>query len=109
MSHDTLSGVVRSVRLRSAAFHNVSCDGQWVAAASASCDIAAARHARGVARQRVSRAHGRLDGHASVASIALDVGYDSEAAFARAFKRVVGTPPAAWRRAHTAATARAPT
>jgi AraC-like DNA-binding protein len=50
-----------------------------------------------------------LDGHASVASIALDVGYDSEAAFARAFKRVVGTPPAAWRRAHTAATARAPT
>ncbi len=34
----------------------------------------------------------------SVAAIALDVGYDSEAAFARAFKRVVGTPPAAWRR-----------
>jgi AraC-like DNA-binding protein len=39
-----------------------------------------------------------LDGRASVASIAVDVGYDSEAAFARAFKRVVGTPPAAWRR-----------
>lgn len=34
----------------------------------------------------------------SVASIALEVGYDSEAAFARAFKRLVGTPPAAWRR-----------
>jgi AraC-like DNA-binding protein len=33
-----------------------------------------------------------------VASIALDVGYDSEAAFARAFKRSVGSPPAAWRR-----------
>jgi AraC-like DNA-binding protein len=35
---------------------------------------------------------------ASVASIALDVGYESEAAFARAFKRLVGSPPAAWRR-----------
>jgi transcriptional regulator GlxA family with amidase domain len=34
-----------------------------------------------------------------VADIALDVGYDSEAAFARAFKRMVGLPPAAWRRA----------
>jgi len=35
---------------------------------------------------------------ATVASVALDVGYDSEAAFARAFKRTVGLPPAAWRR-----------
>jgi len=35
----------------------------------------------------------------NVASVALDVGYDSEAAFARAFKRAVGMPPAAWRRA----------
>ena len=34
-----------------------------------------------------------------VADIALEVGYDSEAAFTRAFKRMVGTPPAAWRRA----------
>ena len=31
--------------------------------------------------------------------IALDVGYDSEAAFSRAFKREVGAAPAAWRRA----------
>jgi AraC-like DNA-binding protein len=38
------------------------------------------------------------DTHSSVASIALDVGYDSEAAFARAFKRIVGAPPGAWRR-----------
>jgi AraC-like DNA-binding protein len=36
-----------------------------------------------------------------VADIALEVGYDSEAAFARAFKRMVGMPPAAWRKAHT--------
>ncbi|MEO8249643.1 MAG: AraC family transcriptional regulator [Burkholderiales bacterium] len=39
-----------------------------------------------------------LDTRATVAAIALDVGYDSEAAFARAFKRQVGKPPAAWRR-----------
>lgn len=45
------------------------------------------------------------EGRAPVASIALEVGYDSEAAFSRAFKRVAGKPPAAWRRAsepHTA-------
>lgn len=36
----------------------------------------------------------------TVATIALDVGYDFEAAFARAFKRMVGMPPAAWRRTH---------
>lgn len=34
----------------------------------------------------------------SVLSVAQDVGYDSEAAFSRAFKRLVGQPPAAWRR-----------
>jgi AraC-like DNA-binding protein len=35
----------------------------------------------------------------TVAHIALAVGYEAEAAFSRAFKRLVGTPPAAWRRA----------
>ena len=39
-----------------------------------------------------------LESRAPIASIALDVGYDSEAAFSRAFKRLVGKPPAAWRR-----------
>ena len=38
------------------------------------------------------------DTAASVASIALEVGYESEAAFSRAFKRAIGTPPALWRR-----------
>jgi AraC-like DNA-binding protein len=38
------------------------------------------------------------NGHATVATIAQEVGYDSEAAFARAFKRATGLPPAAWRR-----------
>ncbi len=46
-----------------------------------------------------------LETRATVAAIALDVGYDSEAAFARAFKRQVGKPPAAWRRDRDAAVA----
>jgi AraC-like DNA-binding protein len=37
-------------------------------------------------------------GRDTVATIALEVGYDSEASFARAFKRLVGQPPATWRR-----------
>ena len=45
-----------------------------------------------------------LETRATVATIALDVGYDSEAAFARAFKRLVGKPPAAWRRGRTRGT-----
>jgi AraC-like DNA-binding protein len=40
-----------------------------------------------------------LETRETVATIALEVGYDSEAAFARAFKRLVGQPPASWRRA----------
>ncbi len=43
-----------------------------------------------------------LDTRTTVATIALEVGYDSEAAFARAFKRLVGKPPAAWRRERSA-------
>jgi AraC-like DNA-binding protein len=39
------------------------------------------------------------EGDATVATIAQEVGYESEAAFARAFKRLVGQPPAVWRRA----------
>jgi AraC-like DNA-binding protein len=36
-------------------------------------------------------------GTETVASIANRVGYDSEAAFSRAFKKVVGAPPSEWR------------
>jgi len=36
--------------------------------------------------------------HRTVAAIAQEVGYESEAAFSRAFKRLVGSPPATWRR-----------
>jgi AraC-like DNA-binding protein len=38
------------------------------------------------------------DGATKVSAVALDVGYESEAAFSRAFKKLVGVPPAAWRR-----------
>jgi AraC-like DNA-binding protein len=48
-----------------------------------------------------------LEGRATVAAVADDVGYESEAAFARAFKRLVGMPPAAWRRARELSAARA--
>jgi len=37
-----------------------------------------------------------------VIDVALNVGYESEAAFSRAFKRAVGVSPGAWRRARRA-------
>ena len=37
---------------------------------------------------------------AGLAQIANEVGYESEAAFNRAFKKCVGVPPGAWRRGH---------
>ena len=37
-----------------------------------------------------------------IASVAQEVGYDSEAAFAKAFKRLVGSTPGAWRRSVSA-------
>jgi AraC-like DNA-binding protein len=42
------------------------------------------------------------DGVAKVSAVALEVGYDSEAAFSRAFKKVAGVPPATWRTRHAA-------
>jgi len=38
------------------------------------------------------------DTRQNIAQIAFDVGYESEAAFTRAFRREMGQPPAAWRR-----------
>ena len=37
------------------------------------------------------------EGATKVSAVALEVGYDSEAAFSRAFKRMTGVPPGAWR------------
>ena len=47
-----------------------------------------------VAAQRLSRTSDPLQG------IAEEVGYESEAAFSRAFKKAYGKPPATWRREH---------
>ena len=47
---------------------------------------------------RIQLAAGRLrNGPDPIASIAADVGYESEAAFSRAFKRVTGLSPGRWR------------
>ncbi len=52
-----------------------------------------------LARWRMQLAAGLLrDTSRKVAEVALAVGYESEAAFSRAFKREVGVSPGAWRR-----------
>ncbi|MGE3510053.1 MAG: AraC family transcriptional regulator, partial [Vicinamibacterales bacterium] len=48
-------------------------------------------------RMQLAASH-LLAGNDAVASIAERVGYESEAAFSRAFKKAVGTPPSQWRR-----------
>jgi AraC family transcriptional regulator, alkane utilization regulator len=50
-------------------------------------------------RWRISLAAQQLrESQASVLEVATEIGYESEAAFNRAFKRVFGLPPATWRR-----------
>jgi AraC-like DNA-binding protein len=52
-----------------------------------------------LARWRMQVAMGKLRGSgASVAEVGAAVGYESEAAFSRAFKKVVGVAPGGWRR-----------
>jgi len=59
--------------------------------------------ARYVARWRMHVASGWLEKErASVAEVAGRLGYDSEAAFSRAFKRFIGVPPSALRRTGSA-------
>ena len=54
---------------------------------------------RYLARWRMQLASRLLvDGAAKVSAVAFDVGYQSEAAFSRAFKDIVGVSPATWRR-----------
>ena len=49
-------------------------------------------------RWRIQMAARRLaDGPAKVAAVGRDVGYASEAAFSRAFRKIAGVSPAAWR------------
>nr|MBA2492325.1 helix-turn-helix transcriptional regulator [Gammaproteobacteria bacterium] len=40
-------------------------------------------------------------GTANMATVAMEVGYESEAAFNRAFKKLTGFPPATWRKRQT--------
>ena len=52
-----------------------------------------------LASWRMQLAAARLrDTDAKVIDVALEVGYENEAAFARAFRRIVGASPGAWRR-----------
>jgi AraC-like DNA-binding protein len=54
---------------------------------------------RYITRQRLEQAARQLgESSASIPQIASSFGYESEAAFSRAFKREYGVPPAAWRR-----------
>jgi AraC-like DNA-binding protein len=51
-----------------------------------------------LARWRMQVASEMLNrGNANMATIAAEVGYESEAAFSRAFKKMMGIPPSAWR------------
>ena len=60
-----------------------------------------------LARWRMQMAARLLaDGTAKVGAIAQEVGYESEAAFSRAFKKLTGASPAAWRRDQATAPAR---
>jgi hypothetical protein len=55
-------------------------------------------------RWRIHRAMGWLrEGRAGLSEVAERVGYESEAAFSKAFKRHVGVAPGAWRRSLTSA------
>jgi AraC-like DNA-binding protein len=50
-------------------------------------------------RWRISLAATRLrESNAPIMRVAADVGYESEGAFNRAFKRELGLPPATWRK-----------
>jgi AraC-like DNA-binding protein len=52
-----------------------------------------------LAKWRMQIASGLLsDGNTNIATVAAEIGYGSEAAFSRAFKKMVGIPPSAWRR-----------
>jgi AraC-like DNA-binding protein len=52
-----------------------------------------------LAKWRMQIASGLLSsGSVNIATVAAETGYGSEAAFSRAFKKMVGMPPSAWRR-----------
>lgn len=87
------SGVNMTPNVDSATSKLPSSNGSDSASAVLNVTVKPSAAARAAAFARALR-----DSRSSVAAIALEVGYDLEAAFARAFKRLVGMPPAAWRR-----------
>ena len=50
-----------------------------------------------LANWRMQIASGLLDRGTNIATVAAEIGYGSEAAFSRAFKKMVGASPSAWR------------
>ena len=53
-----------------------------------------------LAKWRMQVASELLNGNANMAVIAAQVGYESEAAFSRAFKKMIGVAPSVWRHGH---------
>jgi AraC-like DNA-binding protein len=51
-----------------------------------------------LAKWRMQIASGLLSRGGNIADVAAETGYGSEAAFSRAFKKLTGVPPSAWRR-----------
>ena len=91
MKADVLSDVLRAVHLTGALYFDFELSSPWVLEAPPSTAIA---HKVMPGAQRVIEYHmvarGSCWGHA--------VGYESEAAFSRAFKKLVGQAPATWRK-----------
>ncbi len=50
-----------------------------------------------LAKWRMQVASEMLNRNTNIATIAAEIGYESEAAFSRAFKKMMGVPPSAWR------------
>jgi AraC-like DNA-binding protein len=59
-----------------------------------------------VARWRLQLAARLIERGVSLADACVEVGYESEASFNRAFKKFVGVPPGAWRKRHQPLTGR---
>ncbi|MHC8377761.1 helix-turn-helix domain-containing protein [Pseudomonas sp. MDT1-16] len=56
------------------------------------------RRFHGLARQAHNQAHHQKQPANTLMRIAEEVGYQTDTAFSRAFRREFGAPPAAWRR-----------
>jgi AraC-like DNA-binding protein len=114
---DALSDVLRVVRLKGGVFLHAEFTAPWciqtqIAQEDCGTLLGAVEHlvlyhyvvegrlrAQIPARWRIQlAAHQLRSSDTPLARIATQVGYESEAAFNRAFKRSLGVPPAAWRR-----------